>query len=84
MVEMEVEKMPTPQIAASAPLRDCPKCGRRMQVLATSETCWTYVCYSHTFQNAGTNDPFYINVHFKFLDENGRIKVKEDPKRLKG
>lgn len=70
--------MPTPQIASSAPVRDCPKCGRRMQLLTTTETSWTYVCYAHTQQNADTTEPFYLNIHHKFLDENGRIKVKED------
>jgi len=80
---MEAEQvMPTPQITSSAPVRDCPKCGRRMQVLAATDTCWTYVCYAHSYQNAGTNDPFYINVHHKFLDEDGRILVKKDDPRL--
>lgn len=55
-----------------------------MQVLATSDTSWTYVCYSHSAQNAGTTDPFYLNVHHKFLDEDGRIKVKDDPKKVRG
>lgn len=79
-----VSDMPTPQIAASAPVKYCPKCGRQMQVLSTSDTTWTYVCYSHSAQNAGTTEPFYLNVHFKFLDEDGRIRVKEDVKRGKG
>ncbi len=78
-IELGIENMaPTPQIAASAPFRDCPKCGRRMQVLATNETSWTYVCYSHSLQNADTTEPFYLNIHHKFMDENGRVRTKEE------
>ena len=73
-----VSEMPTPQLQSAAPDKYCPKCGRRMQVLSTTESSWNYVCYSHTLQNSDTMEPFYLNVHFKSLDENGNIKVMDD------
>jgi hypothetical protein len=72
----------SPQIAATAPDRDCPKCGRRMQVLSVSPITYSYVCYAHTLQNTDTNEPYYLNVYHKFLDEKGMIKIADPrPKR---
>lgn len=63
----------SPQVAAAAPLIDCPKCGRRMQLLSSSPTSYNYVCYAHSTQNSSGIEPYYLNLH-KFTDENGRIK----------
>ena len=63
----------TPQIASGAPEVSCPQCGRRMQLLSTTNTSFSYVCYAHSPQNAESAEPYYLNLH-KFTDENGRVK----------
>lgn len=70
----EIAKMPTPQLAASAPDTYCPKCGRRMQLLNTTESVHSYVCYAHWHGNAGTTEPYYLNVPYRSLGEDGRIR----------
>lgn len=76
--------MPTPQIAAAAPSKDCPICGRRMQLLATTPSTYQYVCYAHSpGQNADSSDPYYLNVHHSVkYNPDGTIatppKAKED------
>ena len=72
-----VAEMTTPQLTSAAPEKLCPKCGRRMQLLSVSESGYHYACYSHTLQNAGSSEPFYLNVWFKSLDANGKVKVKD-------
>jgi hypothetical protein len=67
--------MTTPQIAANAPLKDCPRCGRRMQILSTSASSYNYVCYAHTPQNVGDLEPYYFNLHFNSVNEDGSIKL---------
>ena len=69
--------MPTPQIAASAPSRDCPICGRRMQILSVTESSYHYVCYSHTLQNSANPEPYYLNIPFKSLTPEGKVKEKD-------
>ena len=67
LVMLTVDDMPTPQLQAAAPLQPCPLCGRRMQHFNTTETTHSYACYSHDI-------PYYVNVHYKFLDPDGRIR----------
>jgi len=38
-----------------------------MQHFNTTETTHSYACYSHDI-------PYYVNVHYKFLDPDGRIR----------
>ena len=66
----------SPQVKSTAPDKDCPKCGRRMQLLSVSPTSYSYVCYAHTLQNSDSNEPYYLNIHHAFLDKDGMIKVK--------
>jgi len=66
MVTENIE-MTTPQIIAAAPPQLCPLCGRRMQHCGSNETTHNYACFQHDI-------PFYFNFHYKFLDENGKIK----------
>jgi hypothetical protein len=65
-----VADMPTPQLAAAAPVKLCPLCGRRMQHCGTNVTTHNYACFQH-------DQVFYLNYHYAFLDENGNIKVRE-------
>lgn len=73
-VEPQVEEVATPQQASGAPEQSCPKCGRRMQLLAVSSTTYSYGCYAHSIQNSDTNEPHYLNIHYKFLDEKGNLR----------
>jgi len=75
-VDMVTESLP-PQLQSAVPDKYCPKCGRRMQVLQATESSWHFVCYAHNLQNAGTDEPYYLNIPFKSLDEDGRIKVRD-------
>ena len=59
--------MVTPQIAAAAPTQLCPLCGRRLQHISSNETTHNYACFQHDI-------PFYLNYHYLFLDNDGRIK----------
>lgn len=68
------EEIATPQQASGAPDQSCPKCGRRMQLLNVSPTTYSYVCYAHSPQNADSIEPYYLNIHYKFLDEKGNLK----------
>lgn len=75
---MEPPNMPTPQILASAPEKFCPKCGRRMQHLSSSNSTHHYACYAHTLQNTDTTEPFYLNVHFTFkVGADGKLLTKD-------
>jgi len=74
MIDM-VAEMTTPQLAAAAPVKLCPLCGRRMQHCGTNVTTHNYACFQH-------DQVFYLNYHYAFLDENGRIK--EAPAREPG
>ena len=66
-----VADMPTPQLSASAPVKLCPLCGRRMQHVSTNTTTHNYACFQH-------DSPFYFNYHYAFTDENGRIREAPD------
>ena len=80
---LTVKDMTTPQLSSAAPVQLCPKCGRRMQILSVSDTTYSYICTAHSLQNSDSADPYYLNIHFKFVESDGRIKEmkgRDDPR----
>jgi hypothetical protein len=68
----------TPQIASSAPENIfCPKCGRKMQLLTVRPSIYSYVCYAHSLQNSDSSEPYYLNIPFKSVSSDGKVKEKD-------